>query len=309
MKYVVIDTSNYLYRAYAAGVEGPNADPGTDDQGRPNGHLSALVNMLNALRRESSRAVLAFVHDRGTPRKQLCSLYKADRADKRNSERKTRVHGVVTGDDRARMFTEVRALLACIGGLNVSIPGEEADDAIIAFTQQRYRHGDVIEILSTDADLWELLSLYPDVRVFGSKTEITPRVVQDKLGVPPHKVRLHKTFYGDSSDGIPRVPRVRTKVLTPLLAAANSIGDVYRKLEQSKLSQNEKDKMRSFRARARMNHTLVQPRYGRLQIEPQNPDPVTLQRLLRQHGCSVAAHKVKSVVGRSEKHPRTREDR
>jgi len=100
-------------------------------------------------------------------------------------------------------------------------PDEEADDTIASYVAQNYDKNFVI--YTTDRDLWQLLD-HDNVSIYDpmKKEKVTKEHVYKSFDLTePSKIKLHKTFWGDTSDNIPNaVPRMQ-KYLIPILEACD----------------------------------------------------------------------------------------
>jgi DNA polymerase-1 len=108
-------------------------------------------------------------------------------------------------------------------------PSAEADDVIATLTA-RYLGLDLdVVIVSGDQDLWQLLA--PKVRIFlpAKQKFVDTAMVAEKFDVQdPAHIRLHKAFWGDSSDGIPNCAPRMQKQLLPIIEASG--GDLFHAL-------------------------------------------------------------------------------
>jgi DNA polymerase-1 len=136
----------------------------------------------------------------------------------------------------------------------------EADDIIASLVNVlRADHpDDQIWILSSDKDLWGLVD--ERVTCFGNKSEaVGIEEVKKHLGVGPEKVCLYKAFFGDQSDKIPRIHRVRSKVLLTLIDDVDSVEEAYQLIDEGKfkLSRAEDEYFQTFREQASTNYKVA----------------------------------------------------
>jgi DNA polymerase I len=84
----------------------------------------------------------------------------------------------------------------------------EADDIIGAICKQR-RQGDILYLVSTDQDLYQLL-LHGRVSIWNqaSKKEITETYLREEYELDTEEWIVYKSIIGDKSDNIPGVPGV-----------------------------------------------------------------------------------------------------
>jgi len=129
----------------------------------------------------------------------------------------------------------------------------EADDIIATLVTSWLPDSDSVWIISSDKDLWSLLK--PAVKCFGNNSEVTTQeIAEQKYGVPCDKIALHKAFFGDTSDDIPGLFRVRKKVLTPILTQSNTVEEVLDFVSTEFTgSVAEREKIRDFAIQAAIN--------------------------------------------------------
>ena len=128
-----------------------------------------------------------------------------------------------------------------------------------------YKENLKVHILSPTIPFVKTLTARKGVNVKVCDPHFTPKEIRDNLGVPPERVELYKAFFGDKSDDIPGVPRIRRKCLNPLLLASANVQEVYDNLfsanfTQLKLSKNEVRKLQEYREQVEENFKVVQLR-------------------------------------------------
>ena len=120
-------------------------------------------------------------------------------------------------------------------------PGYEADDILGTIARDASSKGWIVNILSGDRDLFQLVDDKKDIYVLymgggpyaksGNPTFIDEKGVQTKLGVLPEKVVDLKALTGDSSDNIPGIKGVGPKTAINLLKENDSLDGIYKNLE------------------------------------------------------------------------------
>jgi len=107
-------------------------------------------------------------------------------------------------------------------------PTTEADDSIATIVRASRPQFDII-IVSSDADLWTLYDP-PGISIYlpTSKEWLGPARIEKKFGFTnPKFIRLHKTFFGDSSDHIPNLmPRMQKSIIPIILASDGGLDSV-----------------------------------------------------------------------------------
>lgn len=233
---LIVDVLNLIFR----GLHGySHLNPSEEETVS---HLYGTFRMLASQKDKFSGATLHFMLD-GYPKHRYEAFpgYKGDRVKK---------------DGAGTLLDEAIQMLRMVPGFWYSHPDAEADD--IAATLVAENPTTEIRVVSSDKDLWAFASDL--VTIVGNKSEqFTPPVIEEKIGVPPRKVAMHKIFFGDNSDKIPPVgSRIRKNKLIPLLMKAASVDQVYQMLDgEHDLSKNEVKKLHDGRSVAEMNAKVV----------------------------------------------------
>ena len=102
----------------------------------------------------------------------------------------------------------------------IETPDEEADDVLATFCNQMINSDVIVDIITTDRDLWQC-AWQRNIRIFDpiKKKIILRSDLDDKFGLRDHtKIPLWKAMFGDSSDNIKAaIPRLQKKMIVPLI--------------------------------------------------------------------------------------------
>lgn len=250
--HVFVDFSNLLWKSWFA-CEQMNYG------GKfPVACLFGSFRILQALLRKiSGRFTLHFIMD-GYPkhRYEILPSYKEGREKKF-------VH-----EDHQKLFPwvkdELRLSLQAVPSVWHVHPDFEADDVIYSLVlNTREKHPeDPVYILSSDKDLWCLLD--EKTSCIGNKSEFfNPDHVLNKMGVAPEKIWLYKSIFGDDSDKIPGVFRLRKKTVLPHIEMSETLCDFYERITSNLFegSKTERQKLLDFRATAENNERVVRLQY------------------------------------------------
>lgn len=206
---VLFDFSNVVFRACAVGGEF---------------YLNRFCSMMiNYRKRFGFRSFVHAIEGRGTDeRRKLFPDYK-----------KGRVPTEEILDSRRTCL----AILRCTNCSIIKAPRGEADDAIGTYLTEK--SSQIAVVVSEDKDLWQLIR--PSRCLVQSKKRgtVTPETVRSVMKIPPSKIPLHKAVFGDASDGLPRVPRVPSKVLLKLVQDTSSPKELLQEAQQLKDSHAE----------------------------------------------------------------------
>ncbi len=115
------------------------------------------------------------------------------------------------------------------------VDGFEADDVLGTLSKQAQEKGIDSIIVTGDNDMLQAVS--PRVRTLTPKRTFTDTVlydeqeVQDRYGIKPAQLPDFKALVGDASDNIPGLPGFGEKTATRLLQQYETLGDIYKHLE------------------------------------------------------------------------------
>ena len=227
-KVAIFDWANVTARAYAV---------------RQEDWLGLLCRMLLRYRRRLPgwRFAFALEGSGSDKRRRLFAGYKAGRG----------------GLDRPPdVLTDSIELLRYVTGEVVRAADGEADDAIATYVRHHAEDASRILIVSEDRDLWQLMSRR--VRILTKKGEVGPEECRARLGVRPEQVLMHKALLGDSSDGLPRVPRASSKTLIRLARECPDPGELSRVLgEVDWVSDADRKRILGHRSTITCNWTVA----------------------------------------------------
>ena len=215
-KFILVDGSGYLYRAFHA------LPPLTNSRGEPTGAVLGVLNMLNKMIKEETPDRIAVVFDAPgrTFRDDLFDQYKA--------------HRTPMPDDLRAQVQPLYDVVAAMGVPLLRVPGVEADDVIGTLAKQGADAGFKVLISTGDKDMAQLVG--PNVELLNtmSNTRLDRIGVKAKFDVFPEQIVDYLALVGDTSDNIPGVSSVGPKTaakwlnqyqtLDALIAHAADIG-------------------------------------------------------------------------------------
>lgn len=283
---ILVDGHNLAIRClYAPGISELR-----DAEGRSTGMILGVLNGLASLKRRYPDARLYVAWDGSSRRrKQMFGDYKANRPAREHVE----------GSWDPMSF--LKKLLPALGVTQLFNPNEEADDVIATMVRGELASQQNL-IFTTDRDFLQLVT--PTTRVLvpsvGGRKEImfTEEVVKEDLGVMPSFIKHLRSFYGDTSDNIPGVPRVPKKVLRSLVQAHGTVDGVF-KSGLSGLTRGQYERLRSAEPQIRINLTLMQLEKVPVTPTAANPDPDAVVDRLKAVGINPLPI-VGSFFGQSE---------
>ena len=135
--------------------------------------------------------------------------------------------------------------------------GYEADDIIYSITACMKENQCLTGIVSSDKDLMQLVDDTVCIVKMRQETLIlTEEEVQEKWGVPPHRIRDLLALAGDSADNIPGVPRIGVKTAAKLLQSYESLEGIYEHIDE--LKGKQKETLENNKDKALLSYDLVQ---------------------------------------------------
>jgi DNA polymerase-1 len=190
---VLVDGSNYLYRAFHA------LPPLSTSTGQPTNAVLGVVNMLFKLIDDYAPSEMAVVFDAPgrTFRKDLYAAYKAHRPPMPDELR-----------------AQVEPLLEAIAAMGIPllrIEGVEADDVIGTLAREASLAGRDTVISTGDKDLAQLVDERVTLVNTMDNTKLDRAGVQAKFGVTPEQIADYLALIGDPIDNIPGIEGVGPK--------------------------------------------------------------------------------------------------
>ena len=206
---VLIDGSNWLYRAYFA------LPPLRSPQGEPTGMVRGFAAMLKKLLKDygigpgEGRIAIVFDPSGDTWRNTIYDEYKATRD--------------ATPEDLSAQFPQVLAWIEAMGLPLLQVPGEEADDVIGTLARQARERSIPVLIVTGDKDMAQLVG--DEVKLLDTMKNATldAAAVKAKFGVAPAQIVDYLALIGDTSDNIPGVKGVGPKTAAKWLEEYGSL--------------------------------------------------------------------------------------
>ncbi len=218
----LLDASGYLYRAFHA------IRPLSAPDGRPTNATFGFATMLRKLlsQRKPDAVAVCFDRPEKTFRHEMDPQYKATRA--------------AMPDDLVPQVADVKALCRAMGLAVVEEPGFEADDLIGTLAEKGARAGLVVEVVSADKDLFQLVR-EGAVSVWHPVHEklLDSAGVAELFGAPPERVTDVLGLMGDSSDNIPGVRGIGEKGAKELVATFGPLEEIYARVGELKGKRRE----------------------------------------------------------------------
>lgn len=217
-KILIIDTFNFLHRAYHALPKTL-----TDKDGNPTNAIYGVTSMLISVFEQirPTHVLVALDSEKPTFRVEEFTGYKA--------------HRKPMEDDLAVQIPKVFEIIEAFGLHMIKIDGYEADDIIGTVATKFSKAGNEVIIVSNDRDMWQLINKNTVVMMPTTKgpTEwIGVREVIARLGFPPENLIDFKALRGDPSDNIPGVHGVGEKTALKLIKQYGTVEEIYHHIEE-----------------------------------------------------------------------------
>ncbi len=267
-KYVIVDGSAYLFRAYHA------MPPLTTSSGKQVGAIYGVMSMLKKLQQKHRPERLVVVFDSKGPnfRHELYPLYKANRES--------------MPEELQQQIAPLHTLIQAYGFPLISMPGVEADDLIATLAQQASNQEYQVLISSSDKDLMQLITNNIHMLIPSTEELIDIPAVQRKFGVLPEQIIDFLILTGDRIDNVPGVDKVGPKTAAKWLNEYGSLEQLIMHQQQltGKIGENFRACIPQFpltRQLVTLKTELELPQpISTLQL--QQPDTDTLIPLLQQ---------------------------
>ena len=206
--------------------------PLTSSKGLPTGAIKGVSNMLTSTKKQNPDVPIVVTFDaKGKNfRHQIFEAYKAARPP--------------MPEELRLQIQPVKDICKAMGFTVLSIAEVEADDVIATLTKQSLHEGLDVIISTLDKDLMQLVQ-DPKVRLYNSRDNkfYNEQKVFEKFGVHPNQITELLALVGDTSDGIPGIPKVGPKTAAKWLIKYQSLEEVIMNAESIKgvVGQNLRD--------------------------------------------------------------------
>jgi len=192
---LIVDGLNCFFRHFVA-------NPSLSENGDPVGGIVGFLKGLQLLlERYNPTRVIVVWEGGGSPRRRAIDPnYKAGR----RPEKLNRFYSEDIPDTVSNRNEQLSKLVKILRHTPVSqfyVSDCEADDIIARLVNVNFKNEKCV-IVSTDKDLYQLIS--PRVKQWspGQKAELDPRVILEKFGIHPENFCVARCFIGDGSDGL-----------------------------------------------------------------------------------------------------------
>ena len=220
-KLLLIDGSNYLFRAYHA------LPPLTTSRGEPSGAIKGFLGMLANVARlsKADRAAVIFDAPGKTFRHEMYPAYKANRPP--------------MPEDLRTQIEPLQGIVRALGWPLLIVPGIEADDVIGTLATEAGKRGITTYMMTPDKDYGQLVGenvfMYRPRHNDKAFEVMGVEEVKNKYAIQsPLQVIDLLGLMGDASDNIPGCPGVGEKTAQKLIAQFGNIENLLAHTDQLK---------------------------------------------------------------------------
>lgn len=221
-KLLLIDGSNMMFKAYYGTAYSGQLMQRSD--GFYTNALYGLVNIFNkVLKEDFTHVLVAFDDGKETHRHKAYEDYKAGRKK--------------MPEEFRMQLPYIDELITHMGLFHTKHKDLEADDIIASVAFQYQNDFEAIEILSSDKDLYQIITDKIVIRTTNGKNGSPYFSAQDlleKWGIKPSLVADLKGLMGDPSDNLPGVPGVGEKTAIKLIQEYGSLEGLYENIHEIK---------------------------------------------------------------------------
>lgn len=265
-RFIVVDFQNTLWKSW---MVKPSDGELIRKDGYPTGHIFRLFRTLAKWKGVFAGHLVICYEGGEKYRYELFPEYKAGR---------NRTKDFDPSPDAKRMMSHI----CCT---EIKPVGAEADDAIAAFIKRKPEAQHLI--LSSDKDLWALRG--PRVETVSFRDILSEADVRKSckkhFGTPtPKSITLAKALYGDTSDNLPRVPRLFKKHVASVLEKTAIPDEFFANLDG--VPPKTAEKLLAHEDQVRRVFDAVLLRSGvKLRRRTRKGSPKSLRRFLREFEC------------------------
>ena len=205
---IFVDGSSYLYRAYHA------IPPLTNSKGQHTHAIYGVINMLKSLLERYKPDHVAVVFDaKGKSfRSDWYPEYKA--------------HRPPMPEDLREQIEPLHKIIEAMGLPLLCVSGVEADDVIGTLARQATEQKLEVVISTGDKDIAQLVNGHITLINTMTNQKLDRAGVIEKFGLPPEKIIDYLALIGDTSDGVPGIPKVGPKTAVKWLETYNSVEEI-----------------------------------------------------------------------------------
>lgn len=271
---LIFDLANLVWRTTTVKIHGGEL---TTSDGRISGHVFRTCNSILAAKKNFGGDMYFVTEGMEVDRFKLHPDYKAGRASIK---------------DEFNPFPDILEMISHIRCSFITPTRAEADDGIATLCREKPNAR--ITIVSCDRDLWTCLH-NKKVTIRKNKDNIYQAQAQKEFKVQDLRaIPLVKALYGDSSDNIPSVPRLRKADVHEVLQECLTPDDLYGKLDRIK--EKTRDKLVEYEQQVRTMFQVTTLKTCEYTKQDFSGDLEGLQKFLQHFECNSLLNKITPLV-------------
>jgi DNA polymerase-1 len=239
-KLFLIDGNSFCYRAFYAIKELSNS------KGQPTNAVYGFVSMLNKILNQQRPDYMAVSFDLKGP------TFRHKKYDAYKIHRKPMPEGLIS------QMPIIKDVVAAYNIPIFQVAGFEADD-VLATIVKKCKSSDLeVYIATGDKDVLQLVDSRTMVWSPHFKEDVIydVRMVNEKFGVGPERIRDFMSLMGDTSDNIPGVPGIGPKTAAELIHEFSTLENILSSVDSIKRESTRQAIKGNFQA-ARMSYELA----------------------------------------------------
>lgn len=211
-KALIIDANSLLHRAWHA------LPPMTAPDGTIVNAVYGFASVLLKILEQEHPSSVAVCWDTPEP------TYRHEAREEYKAQREKQPDEFYAQIDLAQEIVEA------LGGVNVAVPGYEADDLLATFAKSFTKKKIRTVLLTSDRDVFQCITSFAYVMAF--KKGVSETVMYDRdalvaaVGLIPEQIPDYKAMAGDPSDNLKGIPGIGHKTATQLLHSFGSLEGV-----------------------------------------------------------------------------------
>ncbi|MBP9864293.1 DNA polymerase I [Patescibacteria group bacterium] len=200
-----------------------------------------------------------------------------------------------------------KKVVSAFGGMNVELPGYEADDLLGTIATKLAEKSMEVTVLTSDRDALQLVA--PHIHVMAFKKGVSETLIYDEktllelTGLRADQIAEYKALRGDTSDNLKGVPGIGEKTATELIQKFENLKGIFQ------AARNEKSDMTpSVRRKLIEGEQAAEDTLPLVQLQLNAPIPMSLDALKREAMNSdelrqlFLSYGFKSLITRLDRH-------
>lgn len=226
--FFLLDGHGAIFRSYYAHIRNPLRNSKNENTSAIFGFFQIVKKIFDTY--HPKEFCIVFDHSEPSFRKDMYSEYKANRQK--------------APEDLVHQIPIIFRIAEALRIPTITMPSVEADDVLATLATTRSAEGLHTAIVSSDKDIFQVLSEYTCIFRPSSKqaqwVHVTPQWLKNEFKLMPEQMQDYLALVGDASDNVPGVPGVGEKTAVALLQMHDSLSAIYSRIDDIKSSWAQK---------------------------------------------------------------------